>query len=124
MIQGLRESGRTVELFIEGDPGPLPAGVDLTAYRIVEAALAEADPRPTREVRVVLRFDADRVEIEITGRALHLSAQLRLRLSERAALCNGAVLPRARPSGVPQLTVRLPLAVPAIPIATPAAVPA
>ncbi|MGH3293060.1 MAG: sensor histidine kinase [Trebonia sp.] len=112
LIQRLRESGRTVELTVEGDPGPLSAGVDLTAYRIIEAALAAADPRKARAVTVTVRFDGNSVEIDIAGGGLHLSRQLRLTVGERAALCHGAVL--ASPAGdrVPRLLVRLPFAVP------------
>jgi signal transduction histidine kinase len=110
LIQRLRESGRTVELSIEGDPGPLPAGVDLTAYRIIEAALAAADPRRARTVTVVVRFSGEDVEVDIAG--LHLSPQLRLTVGERAALCHGAVVPPPGSDRVPRLLVRLPFTVP------------
>ena len=110
LIQRLRDNGRLVELSIEGDPGPLPAGVDLTAYRIIEAALAPADPRKARTVTVVVRFSGDDVEVDIAG--LHLSPQLRLTVGERAALCHGAVLPPPVSDRVPRLLVRLPFTVP------------
>jgi signal transduction histidine kinase len=111
LIQRLRESGRTVELMVDGDPGPLSAGVDLTAYRIIEAALAAADPRKARAVTVTVHFGGSSVEIDIAG-GVHLSRQLRLTVGERAALCHGAVL--ASPDGerVPRLRVRLPFTVP------------
>jgi signal transduction histidine kinase len=112
LIQRLRESGRTVELSIEGDPGLLPAGVDLTAYRIIEAALAAADPRKSRAVTVIVRFSGDGVEVDIAGGGLHLTPQLRLTVGERAALCHGAVLPPPGSDRVPRLLVRLPLTVP------------
>ncbi|HVT68624.1 MAG TPA: histidine kinase, partial [Trebonia sp.] len=112
LIQRLRDNGRSVELRIEGDPGPLPAGVDLTAYRIIEAALAAAAPGRARTVRVVVRFADDGVEIDIAGGGLHLSRQLRLTVDERAALCHGAVLPPPGGDRVPRLLVRLPFTVP------------
>jgi signal transduction histidine kinase len=112
LIQRLRDSGRTVELTIEGDPGPLSAGVDLTAYRIIEAALAAADPRKSRAVTVMVRFSGHSVEIDVAGGGLLLSRQLRLTVGERVALCHGAVL--APPDGdrVPRLLVRLPFTMP------------
>jgi signal transduction histidine kinase len=117
LIQRLRDGGRTVSLRVEGDPGPLPAGVDLTTYRIIEAALAVADPRPSREVTVVLRFGDDGIEVDLAGSGLHLPPQLRLTVRERAALCNGAVLPRTDAGTAPQLVVRLPFSVPeAVPV--------
>jgi signal transduction histidine kinase len=109
LIQRLRDSGRAVELRMEGDPTPLPAGVDLTAYRIIEAALTNADPRPSREVTIVLRFSDDRVEVEVSGSGLQLPAQLRLTVRERVALCNGTVLPNGV-DRLPRLLVRLPYA--------------
>jgi hypothetical protein len=111
MIQQLRDGGRTVELTVQGEPGPLPAGVDLTTYRIIEAALAEADPRPSREVTVVLRFAADRVEVELSGSGLRLPARLRLTVHERAALCNGAAQAPADNDRAPRLLVQLPFTV-------------
>jgi signal transduction histidine kinase len=114
LIQRLREGGRTVELSIEGDPGPLPAGVDLTAYRIIEATLAAADARKARAVMVTVRFGGDGVEVDIAGGGLDLSRQLRLTVSERAELCHGTVLPPPGGDRVPRLLVRLPFSVPEV----------
>jgi signal transduction histidine kinase len=112
LVQRLREDGRTVELSLEGDPGPLPAGVDLTAYRIVEEALAANGPRRARAVAVIVRFGGDGVEVDIAGGGLHLPPQLCLTVSERAALCHGTVLTPPAGSRVPRLLVRLPFTLP------------
>jgi signal transduction histidine kinase len=114
LIQPLREGGRAVELRIDGDPGPLPAGVDLTAYRIIEATLAAADPRKARAVTVTVRFSSDGVEVDIAGRGLALSRQLRLTVSERAGLCQGTILPPPAGDRVPRLLVHLPFRAPEV----------
>ena len=50
----------------EGDPAPLPAGVDLSAYRIVQEALTNTlrHARATR-AEVVLRYGADELVVEV-----------------------------------------------------------
>jgi signal transduction histidine kinase len=64
--------GLPVELTVEGPERPLPPGVDLAVYRIVQEALTNAlkHAAPTT-ARVVLRYDerSVRVSVHDTGRA-------------------------------------------------------
>ncbi len=39
LVEAMREAGLDVELRIEGEPRPLPAGLDISAYRIIQEAL-------------------------------------------------------------------------------------
>src|SRR5438093_2595167 len=39
LVDAMREAGLEVELRIEGEPRSLPAGVDISAYRIIQEAL-------------------------------------------------------------------------------------
>ena len=67
LMEQVREAGLPVELRIEGQQVPLPPGVDLSAYRIVQEALTNTIKHagPTR-AQVVLRYDASALELEIT----------------------------------------------------------
>ncbi len=63
---GCAAVGLPVELSIEGEPRPLPAGVDLSAYRIVQEALTNTlkHARPAH-ARVTVRYGSDVVELEV-----------------------------------------------------------
>jgi signal transduction histidine kinase len=62
----MREAGLPVQLQAEGSAQPLPPGVELTAYRVVQEALTNAlkHAQPTR-VDVALTFAGDRLEVAV-----------------------------------------------------------
>jgi MYXO-CTERM domain-containing protein len=60
MVERERERGLEVELEIEGEQRPLSAGVDLTAYRVLEDALQAAGRQRAERATVLIRYlDAD-----------------------------------------------------------------
>lgn len=65
-------------LEIEGERRALPSGVELTAYRIVELALAGKHPE---RVRVQLRYRPDALELEVNGAAAAAVEAARERVS-------------------------------------------
>jgi signal transduction histidine kinase len=66
LVAQARDSGLDVELVTEGEPAPLPAGVDLSAYRIVQEALTNAlkHAGPVH-ASVAVRYGGERLELEI-----------------------------------------------------------
>jgi signal transduction histidine kinase len=66
LVEQVRAVGLPVELKIEGKARPLPTGVDLSAYRIVQEALTNTlkHARPAH-ARVTVRYRNDDVELEV-----------------------------------------------------------
>ena len=67
LIEQLRASGLPVEFRIEGEAKPLPPGVDLSAYRIVQEALTNSLKHAgPSHAQVVIHYRADELALEIT----------------------------------------------------------
>jgi signal transduction histidine kinase len=64
LVSRMSEAGLPVELQIEGARHPLPAGVELTAYRVVQESLTNAlkHARPSR-VEVVIRYEPAQLDV-------------------------------------------------------------
>jgi signal transduction histidine kinase len=67
LIEQVRAAGLPVELSLDGDRRPLDAGVELSAYRIVQEALTNAlkHARGAR-ARVRLSYESRAIEIDVT----------------------------------------------------------
>jgi signal transduction histidine kinase len=92
----LRDKGDAARLVVQGSPRVLPAGVELSAYRIVEHLLGALDDAPGVEVGV--RFGEDALEIRVAGpagRRGDVGAALG-RARERAQLHRGTLDARTR----------------------------
>jgi signal transduction histidine kinase len=89
----VRAAGLPVELSVDGDVDHLPAGVDLTAYRVVQealgAALAESGAGPAR-VRV--RRRGQNVLVEVAGDGQAAGEAWLQALRDRVALHGGQLL--------------------------------
>ncbi|HEX2043483.1 MAG TPA: sensor histidine kinase [Acidimicrobiales bacterium] len=66
LVEGVRRAGLPVELRVEGRPRPLPAGLDLSAYRIVQEALTNA-LRHARagQATVTVLYAEEHLELEV-----------------------------------------------------------
>jgi signal transduction histidine kinase len=115
LVAQAREAGLPVELRVEGEPAPLPPGVDLAAYRAVQEGLTNARKHAgAGRVEVVVRYADSRVELLVvddgrgngSGDGLgHGLAGMR----ERVALYGGEFEAGPRPEGGYALRVSLPL---------------
>jgi signal transduction histidine kinase len=66
LVEHAREAGLPVALRVEGDPVQLPAGVDLTAYRLVQEGLTNALKHARAQTaEVVVRYADGRVELSV-----------------------------------------------------------
>jgi signal transduction histidine kinase len=70
LIADYRAAGLPVRLEVTGQPRPLPSGVELSVYRIVQEALTNVlkHSHPTR-VTVTLSFRGSRLEVEVVDDA-------------------------------------------------------
>jgi signal transduction histidine kinase len=117
LTERVRGGGLEVVVRREGRPEPLPAGVDLSAYRIVQEALTNTlrHARATR-AEVVVRFGPDAVEVDVSddGRAAPASEENGggvgiLGMRERASLLGGTLEAGPLPAGGYRVHARLPL---------------
>jgi signal transduction histidine kinase len=114
LVEHVREAGMPVDVRIEGEPEPLPPGVDVSAYRIVQEALTNAlkHAGPAR-ASVVVRYGADQVELEIaddgrTGAKGEGTGHGLVGMRERVAVVGGVLESGARPGGGFVVRARLP----------------
>ena len=111
-MSGLLARATTADarLTVEGNPRTLPAGLELSGYRIVEHLLQALADTPGAAVDVHLNFSPDALELYVSGPPAP-SADARAVLAaarERARLHGGTVHSRVA-GGVCYATARLPL---------------
>ncbi len=118
LVARVRAAGLPVDVQVEGTPVALPAGVDLTAYRVVQDALREAleDGRAGR-AQVRVRYDERAVTLEVhdDGHGHEGDSRRRLLGARERVLLMGGQLDAGTPrDGGHRVRARLPLeAVPA-----------
>ena len=71
LIDEINRAGLPVELHVDGEPVPLPRGIDLSAYRIVQEGLTNALKHANAsDADVTFRYRPDELEIEIRDNGL------------------------------------------------------
>ncbi len=115
LAEHVQDAGLPVQVIVEGEPRDLPPGVELSAFRIVQEALTNAlkHAGPAR-ARVLVRYGADELELEITddgpgtGESTGSGYGL-IGMRERVSVYGGELRAGQQPGGGYALRVRLPL---------------
>jgi signal transduction histidine kinase len=121
LLAEVAKAGLAVRLRVEGTPSPLPAGLDLSAYRIVQEALTNVVKHagPAR-AQVTVGYHHQDVTVEVTddGRGVGAAAgdgragtgHGLIGMRERVAAFGGDLEAGPRPGGGFRVAARLPLA--------------
>ncbi|OLF06160.1 two-component sensor histidine kinase [Actinophytocola xinjiangensis] len=117
LVDQVRRAGTPVELRVDGSPPPLPAGVDVSSYRIVQEALTNtmkhAGAGARAQVLVSYRDDELRLEASDDGTGTSSGATSTgngLRgMRERVSLLGGEVVAGPGPDGGYVVRARIPL---------------
>ena len=112
LVARVRASGLPVELDVEGERLPLPAGVDLTAYRVVQEALGGALQAPdARRAAVRVRYADGELALDVTdsGELAPDPARPLLGMRERVALYGGDLVAEPVAGSGYAVRARLPL---------------
>ncbi|WP_431895589.1 sensor histidine kinase [Nonomuraea sp. bgisy101] len=116
LIERVRAAGVPVDVTLSPPDGPLPPGVDLAVYRVVQEALTNTMKHAAgAAASVTIGHDGDRLEIEVTDTGGTQTAQSRtgdgrglIGLRERLALYGGTLEATRRTGGGYRLKARIP----------------
>jgi signal transduction histidine kinase len=126
LLEQVRSAGLPVAFAVEGDPRPLPRGVELTAYRIVQEALTNVrkhgGPDATASVRLCFAPQRLQMLIEDDGRGASADSVREggvdglghglIGMRERVGMVGGTLDAGPRPGGGFRIDVVLPLRTP------------
>jgi signal transduction histidine kinase len=119
LLTEVAKAGLGVRLQVEGTPSPLPAGIDLSAYRIVQEALTNVVKHagPAR-AQVAIRYRDHEVMVEVTDDGRGAAAPTGngparvghglIGMRERVAAFGGDLEAGPRPAGGFRVAARLP----------------
>jgi signal transduction histidine kinase len=116
LVEQLQRAGLQVSLVVEGEPRPLPAGLDLCAYRVVQEGLTNALKHAGRShADVLLRYSPAALAVEIRDDGsgepqLDGAGQGLIGMRERVALYGGELHAGPRDGGGFEVRASLPLA--------------
>jgi signal transduction histidine kinase len=115
LLEEVTRAGLPVELQVDGEPFPLPRGVDLSAYRIVQEGLTNALKHAhATTANVTVRYALDELQIEVRDNGVGSSTTDGLGhglvgVRERVKIFGGEMSAGAANGGGFVLSTRLPL---------------
>jgi signal transduction histidine kinase len=116
LVDSVRAAGLAVEVVVEGDERPLPRGLDLSAYRIVQEALTNVVKHAGADRATVrVRYGRRRLELEIVDYGAGADSIVPsggnglIGMRERAALFGGELYAGPADGGGFEVRARLPL---------------
>ena len=116
LLDEVGRAGLPARLRVDGEPFPLPRGVDLSAFRIVQEGLTNALKHAhASDAAVTLRYRPDEVEIEVRDNGAGASRNDGLGhglvgVRERVKIYGGEMSAGTAPEGGFVLSTRLPIA--------------
>jgi signal transduction histidine kinase len=116
LLDEVGRAGLPARLHVDGEPFPLPRGIDLSAYRIVQEGLTNALKHANAsDADVTVRYRPDEVEIEVrdNGAAVATTDGLGhglVGVGERVKIYGGEMSAGTAPEGGFVLSTRLPIA--------------
>ncbi len=123
LVAQMRDTGLDVVVSVAGEPRPLPVGIDLNAYRIIQESLTNALKHggPRTKATVELRYEPETLSIEIRddgrGATVALAGNGQpgrglVGMRERVALLHGDIALGPQRGGGYRVRTRIPLPTP------------
>ncbi|MFI6369882.1 sensor histidine kinase [Streptomyces sp. NPDC050546] len=120
LIERVRDTGLPVELTTTGPPRPLPPGLELAAYRVVQEALTNTVKHASgATAAVTVEYGAERLRVEVTDTGGHPGAGAPtgngrglIGLRERLAVYDGTLNTGRRLTGGYRVEALIPLETP------------
>ena len=117
LVQRLRDAGVPIELTVTGRPVPLPSGIALTVYRLIQEALTNTVKHASgASVQVTIHYGDDHVQVEVTDSGGRPGASAGtgtgrglIGLRERLAVYGGILQAGPRLSGGYRVRARIPV---------------
>ncbi|MEV6399322.1 histidine kinase [Streptomyces sp. NPDC051907] len=120
LVGRVRDAGLPVELTVTGPPCPLPPGLELAAYRVVQEALTNTVKHASgATAAVIVEYGPDRLRVEVTDTGGHRGAGAPtgngrglIGLRERLAVYDGTLSTGRRLTGGYRVEALIPLEAP------------